>query len=167
LVIRSVEVQRLLVYAYRPKQASRGGLMDRAAQVQWLQQNTILRALSTEALNAIAAQVQEESISENYRLILENTYPQALYFLYSGRLESYRSRKADVADVFSLLPGSVLHLEELLLDQPVERTVITLSDCSFWKVSREAFITLAEQYPGINRAVSLQLPQEFPGLLAL
>ncbi|MGA7953479.1 MAG: sigma 54-interacting transcriptional regulator [Gloeobacterales cyanobacterium] len=134
--------------------------MDRAAQVQWLQQNTILGALSTEVLAAIAAQVQEESIPENYRLILENTYPQAFYFLYSGRLESYRSRKTDVADVLSLLPGTVLNLKELLLDQPVERTVITLSDCSFWKVSREAFVALAEQYPEINRAVSLQLAEE-------
>jgi transcriptional regulator with AAA-type ATPase domain/NAD-dependent dihydropyrimidine dehydrogenase PreA subunit len=134
--------------------------MDRVAQVQWLQQSTILGALSTEVLAAIAAQVQEESIPENYRLILENTYPQALYFLYSGRLESYRSRKTDVADVLSLLPGTLLHLKELLLDQPVERTVITLSDCSFWKVSREAFVALAEQYPELNRAVSLQLVEE-------
>jgi CRP-like cAMP-binding protein len=102
--------------------------MDRVAQVQWLQQNTILGALSTEVLNAIAAQVQEESFPENHRLILENTYPQALYFLYSGRLQS---QKTDLADVLSLLPGTFLHLKELLLDQPAERTIITLSACSF------------------------------------
>ncbi len=113
-------------------------------------------------LTAIAAQVQEESIPENYRLILENTYPQALYFLYSGRLESYRSQKTDEAGVLSLLPGTVLHLKELLLDQPVERTIMTLSDCSFWKVSREAFVALAKQYPEINRAVSLQLVEVLP-----
>jgi transcriptional regulator with AAA-type ATPase domain/NAD-dependent dihydropyrimidine dehydrogenase PreA subunit len=137
-----------------------GRQMDKQAQIQWLRETTILGALSEGVLAAIADQIQVEIVAENYRLILEDTYPQDLYILKCGRLESYRTRKTTVADAVSLLPGTVLHLKELLLDQPTERTVITLSDCLVWKISREDLLALAQQYPEINRTVSLQLAEE-------
>ncbi|NJO39721.1 MAG: sigma 54-interacting transcriptional regulator [Cyanobacteria bacterium CRU_2_1] len=134
--------------------------MQNADRIQWLQQQTSLGSLSEEVLRAIASQIQEELIQENRRLILEDTLPDALYILKSGRLEAYHTSPDSAARVISLLSGSVLHLKELLLDQPAEQTVITLSDCEIWAIPRERFLELVEQYPEINRIFSRQLAAE-------
>jgi transcriptional regulator with AAA-type ATPase domain/NAD-dependent dihydropyrimidine dehydrogenase PreA subunit len=135
--------------------------MDNLERVQWLKENTPLGTLSDEVLEAIVAQIQEERVGENRRLVLEDTQPAALYILRSGRLEVYRTSSDSTArGASSLLPGSVLHLRELLLDQPTEQTVITLNNCEFWTVSREAFTALVEQFPEISRTFSRQLAAE-------
>jgi transcriptional regulator with AAA-type ATPase domain/NAD-dependent dihydropyrimidine dehydrogenase PreA subunit len=135
--------------------------MDHSEQVRWLQTNTPLGTLSEEVLQAIVVQIREETVGENRRLVLEDSQPDALYILRSGRLEVYRTSPDSIAKgASSLLPGSVLHLRELLLDQPAEQTVITLGECVFWTVSREAFTTLVEQYPEISRTFSRQLAAE-------
>lgn len=130
-------------------------------RVQWLREQTPLGVLSDQVLAAIEAQIQVETIQENRRLILEDTPPPALYILKSGRLEVYRTSSESTAKgASSLLPGSVLHLKELLLDQPAEQTVITLSDGELWTVPREEFLALVNQYPEINRTFSRQLAAE-------
>lgn len=135
--------------------------MSETDRIQWLRERTPLGVLSDEVLGAMAAQMREEAIEENHRLILEDTPPPALYILRSGRLEVYHTSDDSTArGASSLLPGSVLHLKELLLDQPAEQTVITLSDCQFWTIDREAFAVLVEQYPEINRTFSRQLAAE-------
>ncbi|MGF1499213.1 MAG: sigma 54-interacting transcriptional regulator [Elainellaceae cyanobacterium] len=131
--------------------------MQPADRMQWLKANSSLEALPDEVLMAIATQVQEETVQENRRLVLEDTLPSAVYILKSGRLESYRTSSYSFARATSLLPGSVLYLREVLLDQPAEQTVITLTDCELWRISREAIATLVEQYPEINRIFSRQL----------
>ncbi|KGF72289.1 ATPase AAA [Neosynechococcus sphagnicola sy1] len=138
--------------------------MDLTEQIQWLQGHTLLGTLPTAVLAAIAAELQTEIIPENHRLILEDTYPQAFYILYQGRLESYHTREDSVADALSLLPGSLLHLRALVLDQPTETTVITLSDCEFWKIPKSSFLTLVQRYPEISQLVSKQLAAELAAL---
>ena len=135
--------------------------MSETDRVQWLRERTPLGVLPDAVLLAIEEQIQEESVKENRRLILEDTPPPALYILRSGRLEVYHTSSESTAKgASSLLPGSVLHLKELLLDQPAEQTVITLSDCELWKIPRESFAALVEQYPEINRTFSRQLAAE-------
>nr|RNJ70123.1 MAG: 4Fe-4S binding protein [Leptolyngbya sp. IPPAS B-1204] len=134
--------------------------MENTERVQWLQQHTPLGVLSPEVLTALVAAMQIEQMQENRRLVLEDTSPTALYILYSGRLEAYHTSADSAAKASSLLPGSLLHVKELLLDQPAERTVITLSDCELWTVPREAFLALVAQYPEINRAFSRYLAAE-------
>jgi transcriptional regulator with AAA-type ATPase domain/NAD-dependent dihydropyrimidine dehydrogenase PreA subunit len=134
--------------------------MQGTEQVQWLRQNTSLGALSDEVLVAIAAEIQEETVEENRRLVLEDTPPPALYILVSGHLESYLTSPNSLAKATSLLPGAVLHLKELLLDQPAEQTIITLNDCIVWKVTAEAFKALVERHPEISRTFSRQLAAE-------
>lgn len=141
--------------------------MQSAEQVQWLRENTQFQSLSDEVLAAIVAQIQEEQIEENRRLILEDTPPPALYILKSGRLEAYRTSPDGIASgASSLLPGSVLHLKELLLDAPAERTIITLSDCQLWVIPAPAFASLVEQYPQIGIIFSRQLVAEIDQLTA-
>ena len=95
-------------------------IMDIQARVRWLKDQTILGDLSEALLVAIATHLTEESIAANRRLILEDTVPEVLYILKSGRIESYRTQQITMASVVNHLPGTVLHLQELLLDQPAE-----------------------------------------------
>ncbi|MBD2020197.1 sigma 54-interacting transcriptional regulator, partial [Leptolyngbya sp. FACHB-36] len=131
-----------------------------STEVVWLRQNTPLGALSDPALDAIAAAIQAEPFQENRRLILEDARPEALYILRSGRLESYRTSRTTAAIAQSLLPGSVLHLKELLLDKPAEQTVITLTDSELWRIERDAFLALVQEYPEISQTLSQQLATE-------
>lgn len=136
-------------------------------RAQWLQSQTQLDVLSYPVLEAIATQIQVEWVPENHRLVLEDQSPEFLYILKQGRLEAYHTSEDSLAKgMSSLLPGSVLHLRELLLDQPSEQTVITLMDCEVWKISREAFANLVEQYPEISRAFSRQLAAELDEVAA-
>jgi transcriptional regulator with AAA-type ATPase domain/NAD-dependent dihydropyrimidine dehydrogenase PreA subunit len=134
--------------------------MEPAERMTWLRQNTSLGSLSEEALGAIAAAIQEDTIQANRRLTLEDTKPEALYILRSGHLESYHTSKATAANAFSLLPGSILHLKELLLDQPTERTVITIDDCVLWTIPGPEFLAIAQQFPEITQIFSRQLATE-------
>ncbi|MBE9179887.1 sigma 54-interacting transcriptional regulator [Oculatella sp. LEGE 06141] len=134
--------------------------MQHNERVEWLQANTSLNALPQEILEAIAPLIQAETVQENRRLVLEETSPSALYILKTGRLEAYHTNPDSAAQVISLLPGTVLHLKELLLDQPAEQTIVTLSDCELWIIPRDTFAELVEQYPAINRILSRQLADE-------
>ena len=140
--------------------------MNNADRVQWLQKQTQLGSLPIEALEAIAAQVQEQSVAENRRLMLEDTPPPELYILKSGRLEAYHTSADSIADARSLLPGSVLHLKELLLDQPARETIVTLTQSELWAIPREDFLALVEQHPVISRTFSQQLAAELDQMAA-
>ncbi|NEP19334.1 MAG: cyclic nucleotide-binding domain-containing protein [Leptolyngbya sp. SIO4C1] len=130
------------------------------SRVDWLQANTILGGLPEDLVSAIAACLSEETLQENQRLILEETQPETLYILRAGRLESYRSQRTTMARAVSLLPGTVLHLRELLLDQPAEQTVIALSDCTLWRLSGSRLKQLAQDYPALNQELSQLLAEE-------
>jgi transcriptional regulator with AAA-type ATPase domain/NAD-dependent dihydropyrimidine dehydrogenase PreA subunit len=130
------------------------------SHVEWLRQHTPFGLLSDAGMNAIAAAIQERQIPENHRIVLEDTLPNALYILRSGQLESYRTNPSTVAASVGLLPGAVFHLKELLLDQPAERTVITLSDVVVWEIARDDFLRLVQQHPEIAQIFSRQLATE-------
>lgn len=140
--------------------------MERLEQIHWLRTNTLFNALPEMALAAIAEKVEEQAIPENHRVVLEDTQPTALYILKAGRLESYHTSQTTVAQAVGLLPGAVFHLKELLLDQVVEQTVITLSDCVLWVVPRESFLELVQQHPEIVQVFSRQLAIEVSQLSA-
>ncbi|MGJ3248519.1 MAG: sigma 54-interacting transcriptional regulator [Elainellaceae cyanobacterium] len=134
--------------------------MQITERIEWLKANTPLSALSHDALEAIATAIQDELVEKNRRLVLEDTAPSAVYFLKTGRLERYRTSPTSAARATSLLPGSVLYLRELLLDQPAEHTVITLSECELWTIPRDAFAVIVEQFPEIGRTLTKQLAAE-------
>ncbi|HHP7246036.1 MAG TPA: sigma 54-interacting transcriptional regulator [Elainellaceae cyanobacterium] len=134
--------------------------MQIAERIEWLKANTPLSALSHSVLEAIATAIQDEVVEKNRRLVLEDTVPSAVYFLKTGRLERYRTSPTSSARATSLLPGSVLYLQELLLDQPAEHTVITLTECELWTIPRDAFAVIVEQFPEISRTLTRQLAAE-------
>ena len=134
--------------------------MDQAEKVTWLKQNTALGSLSSETLSAIATAIQEESVQENRRLVLEDTIPPAVYILHAGRVESYRTSQMGAATATSLLPGAIVYLKELLINAAAEDTTITLSDCVVWAIPRAEFLILTQQYPEISQTFSRSLATE-------
>ncbi|MBD1936488.1 sigma 54-interacting transcriptional regulator [Microcoleus sp. FACHB-68] len=132
--------------------------------VTWLQERTALSILSAPALSAISQVIEEKIVPANERFVVEDTLPAGLYILKQGRLEANRNNQSAQVWALSLLPGATLHLQELLLDQPAQRTVVTLSECKLWFVPAGLFRELMTQYPEISKAFSQQLAQELAQL---
>ncbi len=128
--------------------------MDAATQATWLQTHTIFRDLPEALVQAIAPCLTEISFAANRRLILEDTEPDALYILKSGKLESYRTRRTSAAQVKTLEPGSILHLRSLLLNEAVTQTIVSLTDCTLWRLDKARFQQLAEEFPELNQQFS-------------
>lgn len=125
-----------------------------AERSQWLQTHTIFQDLPETLVAAIALCLKEITFEANRRLILEDTPPDALYILRSGRLESYRTRRASAAQVTELQPGAVIHLRELLLDEDAAQTMVSLTDCVLWRLGKTRFQELAEEFPALNQELS-------------
>lgn len=128
--------------------------MDADVRLQWLQTHTIFRDLPEELVAAIAPCLKEITFEANRRLILEDTFPDALYILKSGQLESYRTQPASAAQVTTLEPGAVLHLQALLLQEKARQTLVSLSDCELWRFDKDRFQQLAEEFPQLNQELS-------------
>ncbi len=123
--------------------------------VIWLQERTALGVLSAEALSAIAEVLEEQVVPADCHLVLENTPPTALYILIQGQLQREHTNQAPS----SFLPGAVIHLQELLLEQPAQHTIITNSECRLWVVSAAQFQQIVAQYPEISQTLSRRLAQ--------
>jgi len=130
------------------------------AQLDWLRQHTQFGTLPEASLGAIAQAIEERTLQANRRVVLEDTPVDGLYILRSGQLESYRTSPTTVAQTVGLLPGSIFQLKELLLNQRVEQTVITLSDVVLWFIPRDTFLLLVQQHPEISQIFSRQLASE-------
>lgn len=142
------------------------GMAQIRERVMWLQDATCLRVLSEDALVAIATHLTPLSFQANRRLILEDTQPQHLYILKAGHLERYRTRRNAMAQTVDLPPGTVLHLQEILLDQPTDYTVITLEDCDLWQLSTDKLKQIAYEYPSLSQELSDILADEVEQLSA-
>ena len=134
--------------------------MVSTALVIWLQERTALGVLSPEVLSAIAQVLEERVVPANHRLVVENTPPEALYILIQGQLVGDRTSQTNPVAPHSYLPGAVIHLQELLLDQSAQQTVTALSECHLWVVTAAQFQQLVAQYPEIAQTLSRQLAQE-------
>ena len=133
--------------------------MTSALSLVWLKERSALGILPDPILEAILPKLHLEHVAANKRLILEQTLPQAMYILGRGHLERYRTGTSRLEAASSLLPGAVLHLTELLLNQPVLDTVITLTDCEFWVLDRPDLAEIAQAFP-LMEAVSQQLAED-------
>jgi len=133
-------------------------------RLEWLQRHTILGSLPLEVLGAIAALIEPVPLPPNHKLLAEQPYPDAVYILYRGRLDLHRGGNAS-ADM-SLLPGSVLYLKEVLLEQATDQTATALDDGEVWRVAGDRLRTLAVEYPAINHVLSRQLADELSQMSA-
>ena len=130
----------------------------------WLQERTAFSILSAEVLEDLAQNIEERVILPNQRLVLEDTLPQGLYILKQGRLEGDRKTQTGSIWAVSFLPGTIIHLQELLFGQLAQRTIVALSECQLWFIPAEKFRELVEKYPEIMPAFSQQLAMELAQL---
>lgn len=131
--------------------------MNSADLVSFLQQQTCLANLSSEILDAIASKLTAETILPNETLVTENRAVKNLYIVQTGKLSSTSQLKPHQS---SLLSGTVLNLYALLLDQPTQYQVETISETKVWFVDGLEFKKLIEQYPEITQAFSQKLAAE-------
>ncbi|MGB3202746.1 MAG: cyclic nucleotide-binding domain-containing protein, partial [Nodosilinea sp.] len=121
-------------------------------RVIFLQERTPLTLLPTSTLTPLARRLEPMTLAAGETVVEAGQDPDGLYIVWQGKLET----EAELGGV-SFLPGAVINLEALLLDQPVEQTVRTLTDSTLWFVDRAQFQALAEQYPGILQTFTRQL----------
>ena len=131
--------------------------MDLSDLVSFLQQKTCLSNLSTEVLEAIANSAVAQTIPTDRSIIRENIEPDGLYIVRSGKLASNSTSQSSQS---SLLSGTVLNLYALLLDQPTQYQVDTITETQVWFINHDRFQELIQQYPEINQAFSQQLATE-------
>lgn len=134
--------------------------MTSTGTVVWLQERTTLGILSPGVLNAIAQVITAQIIPPNTSFVRENTPPEALYILQEGQLESDSSNKSNPALACGFLPGAVIHLQQLLLDELALCTITSVTECHVLVVPAADFRLLVSQYPEITQAFSRLLAQE-------
>ncbi|MEQ8469298.1 sigma 54-interacting transcriptional regulator [Coleofasciculus sp. E1-EBD-02] len=132
--------------------------------VTWLRERTAFSILSDEILQAIAPRMEALAVNAQERLVIEDTPVDYLYILQQGRIEGYRTNQLGSIWGVSWLPGAVIHLQELLLNQSAQRTILTRSDSHLWRIPAEQFRDLIHQYPEISQAFSPQLAQDLAHL---
>ncbi|MBD2437110.1 sigma 54-interacting transcriptional regulator [Nostoc sp. FACHB-110] len=128
--------------------------------VIWLQERTTLGILSSAALNAIAEALGEKVVPQGSNLVSAGTSPEALYILKDGQIESGTSYKSKFTPIFGILPGAVINLKELLLEEFTLSTIFALTECHVWVIPATKFRTLVGQYPEITQVLSRTLAQE-------
>jgi transcriptional regulator with AAA-type ATPase domain/NAD-dependent dihydropyrimidine dehydrogenase PreA subunit len=126
--------------------------MTVADRVIFLQERTPLSLLPAATLTPLARCLNEVTVAAGAVVAEAGQAPGGLYILCQGQLET----TAAMGGV-SFLPGAVINLEALLLDQPVEQTIHALTDCALWCIDRPQFQALVEQYPGILQTFTRQL----------
>ncbi len=124
--------------------------------VIWLKERSALNILDEITLYAIASELEECSFSPQQTIVVENTAPDGLYILLEGRLENREGSPRPV----SLLPGVVLNLQELLLDETVESTILSLNVVRLWYMSAEKFKQVVQTHPNITQTFSQKLAKE-------
>ncbi|NJN01136.1 MAG: sigma 54-interacting transcriptional regulator [Leptolyngbyaceae cyanobacterium SL_1_1] len=130
--------------------------MAAAERITWLQERTALNILNQEILAAIAPLLQTRTIAPEQRFVTLDDTPNGLWILRQGKVESDRDRPSAV----SLLPGAVINLQALLLNQPAQKTFTTLSECEFFFVPVAEFWQVAQDYPAMTQLFTQQLAAE-------
>lgn len=133
--------------------------------VTWLRERTALSILSEPVLQAIAQVLEERVVPAQQRIAEKDEPPKGLYLLQAGQLTTVPEQPATatISERRSqnvLVPGSAIHLRELLLNRSVSKTIITETECRLWFVARDRFERLVGEYAEIVQSFSQQLAEE-------
>ncbi len=127
--------------------------MTVSERLVFLQEHTPLGVLSPSTLGQIARCLKVITLPTGQFVVEADQPPEGLYLLRQGKLETLETGLGGV----SFLPGSVLNLEALLLNQPVEQSIHTLTESTLWVLEREQFQHLVQDYPDILQTFTRQL----------
>jgi len=127
--------------------------MTLSDRVTFLQERTPLAVLQPDSLRALARSIQVSTVPPGQTIVEAAHEPDGLYILLQGKLETEGSGIGGI----SFLPGTVLNLEALLLEQSVEQTVKALCDSTLWFVEKDQFLQVVEAHPDILQTFTRQL----------
>jgi transcriptional regulator with AAA-type ATPase domain/NAD-dependent dihydropyrimidine dehydrogenase PreA subunit len=127
--------------------------MTLADRVTFLQERTPLNVLQTDCLRSLARQIEVVSFPPQQQIVTGEALPAGLYILVLGKLETLETGPGGV----SYLPGAVINLEALLLDQPVEQSIHTLTDSTLWFIPQDRFQQVLAAHPNILKTFTRQL----------
>lgn len=130
--------------------------------ITWLQERTELTILPDEILAAIARHLVLRAIPAGQVLVAPGQFSDGVYILRQGDIKLVQTR----SQVQPYLVGAVFYLKELLLEQPIQQEVETLTDCEFAFLERSQAEALIEQYPEINQAFAQVLAETVEALTA-
>ncbi|MBD2257457.1 sigma 54-interacting transcriptional regulator [Pseudanabaena sp. FACHB-2040] len=125
--------------------------------VTWLQENTSLGLLSPASLAAVAAAIEERTLPAGKTLAEAGAAADGLYILLEGQIET----QGPISGNVGFLPGAIINLEALLLEQLVEKTVVTLSEARTGFVSAEQVQVILNRHPDILQTFTRQLLEAF------
>ena len=127
--------------------------MTVSERLAFLQEQTPLNLLPAATLAQIARCLKVVTLPAQHPVVEQDQGPEGLYVLRQGKLETLDTGIGGI----SFLPGSVLNLEALLLNQPVEQSIQTLTESRLWFLEREQFQRLVQDYPDILQTFTRQL----------
>ena len=133
--------------------------METAELMTWLQERTAMNILPDEVLKAIAPNLTLTSWAKNETIIEASQPIKNVYILEAGQVEIKGTKQTSC-----LLPGSLINLRELILEQSAQNTITILTEAKLWAIPAEKFTQLIKQYPAISQAFSQQLAQEIANL---
>jgi transcriptional regulator with AAA-type ATPase domain len=122
----------------------------------WLQERTLFSGLEDATLTVLNQALQVQQLGPQQTVVAVGEPAEGLYILESGCIE----QSLDSVNARSFLPGSILNVRSLLLQQPVEATVMTVTDSTLWFLDRDTFETLIATYPDLNQLISQRLAAE-------
>ncbi|MFH7241474.1 MAG: sigma 54-interacting transcriptional regulator [Spirulina sp.] len=122
-------------------------------RLTFLQERTPLGVLPQATLAQMARCIQVVTLPANQPVVEAGQPPEGLYLLWQGKLETLETGLGGI----SFLAGSVLNLEALLLNQPVEQTIHTLTESTLWFLDRATFQRLVQDHPDILQTFTRQL----------
>ncbi|MFP4652845.1 MAG: sigma 54-interacting transcriptional regulator [Phormidium sp.] len=132
-----------------------------ADRITWLKTHTILNKLSDVALADLNDLLGDRSLSEGDLLSEVEQPPDGAYILYQGKLQSDRPQGA-----YCLTAGTVLHLQDLILDRLSSETLTAMGDSQLWQISRDDMNDLLNRHPEISQLFSQELAAEVDRLSA-
>lgn len=124
-------------------------------RMTFLQERTPLSVIQTPSLGSLARCIEVVSLPAQHPLVAAGEAPQGLYILWDGRLETV-AVTLDGGGL-SYLPGAVINLEALLLNQPVEQSIQTLTESTLWFISQADFQRVVQDHPDILQTFTQQL----------
>ncbi len=124
----------------------------------WLRERTALSSLSEPVLRAIAQEIEERILPANEAIAEPGVAAKGLYILIEGQLQKLPQNAARSPDEFG--PGCTINLRELLLDQPPQQAVSTVTESKVWFVAGARVQELVRQYPEITQTFSRFLAQQ-------
>ncbi len=136
-------------------------IADRIAELRAL---TPFQSLSEPTLTALAAALEPTEQPEGDVLIREDETPHWLWILRQGKLERSRHSSTNQTSGECLLPGSVLHWREILLELPGRQTVTCLEPCRFWRLAAPTLQDLGREYPELLQQPAQEMAVELQAM---